>query len=192
MQVVTPEGYISYPNLITPKKNELSPDRPARYSVDIVFPKGTDLTELQNAMVKIAAKVGIDPKTCHKALKPCSKMIDKDTRQIKPIYDKGDYFLSSWSNESHPPQMVGPQRQVDYGPAKFRAGNLASLIVNIYGGTTPSKYVNAGLLAIQWRGEGDTISPSTNLNMFSDAAVEDIESTEDPAFPETDASNLFG
>lgn len=189
MQLVTPEGYISYPNLIEPKANALDKTKTLKYSVDLVFPKGTDLSELMANISAIAQKAGIDTKTSHICLKECATQIDTSTGKVKSIYDKGDYFIKAWCKADHPPELVGPLSEQNYPANKFRAGNKAALIINLYGGSVPSKYVSASLMACQWRGEGEPVGmASANINLFKPVAPTDMQAPTEG----TDPSKLFG
>ena len=89
------------------------------------------------------------------------------------FYNKGEYYLKTWANEDKVPKFVGPQNEI-IDPSKFKAGNLASCIVSLYGGSTPSKYVSASLMAVQWRGEGSPVTAEANLNLFGAVPAQDM------------------
>ena len=108
MQILLPEAYISFPSLGKPVINNMAPEKPPRYKATFIFPKGTDLSQLNTEINKIVAEVfgGKSPKNL--PVKPCDQKIDKDTGLVLPLYDKGDFFCNPWSSEDNPVQLLGP------------------------------------------------------------------------------------
>lgn len=193
MQIVTPEGLLSYPNVAKPKRNLLNKDREElRFSADLIFLKGTNLTTIQNYFTSFCKEKGMPINKCKMALKPCSDMVDPDTGKIKPLYDKGDWYISAWSDEAYPPQLVGPMREKDYPAKNFKAGNLVSFIVNLWTSGNPANHhISAGLLAVQWRGKGESVTTEANINLFQETSPETMEvepeeeSDDNPFGPQT-------
>ena len=61
-KLITPTFRVSFPAVFTPRKaNEGDPNAVAKYSVQMIFPKTTDLTELKNAVrAAVVEKWGAD------------------------------------------------------------------------------------------------------------------------------------
>ena len=168
MQILLPEAYLSFPHLGKPSKYDEDSD--LRFNFTLIFPKGTDLTELKKVIEEVREeKLGTkQPK--NPPLKDCSTQIDEDTGFVKALHDKGDVFITPWSSEDKPPILVGPDNKPGYYAANFKGGNIVQAIVNVWGSAykaNPS--IGFSIMAVQWRAEGEPIGAKANLNLFSAA-----------------------
>jgi len=174
MQIKLPEAILSYPSLGKPAKDNFDAEKAPRFKCDLIFPKGTDLTELNEAIAKHIADdfKGKEPKNM--PLKLAETQIDKETGLVKSLYDQGDYFIKPWSGEGDPPALISPQNKPGYAPQNFKGGNLVNVIVNTWAMTTFSGTIGLGLMAVQWVREGKQVGSTVNLNLFSEVPAEPI------------------
>ena len=108
-------------------------------------------------------------------MKKCSERIDKDTGMALPLYDQGDYYIQPWSGEDNPPALISPQGIPGYPPIHFKGGNIVQAIVNVWAMEKFGGTIGLGLMAVQWRGEGQQISPKANLNLFTAAPAKSMD-----------------
>ena len=193
MQLLTPEAILSYPSLVKPVNTEMDKNKPPkmRYKADLVFPKGTDLSALEAAATQAMEAAGIKVAKIP-LLKPCSNKIDQKTGQIKPIYDKGDFYISSWAGAEYPPVLLGLDAQPGYPAANFRGGNLVQAVIEVYAYNQVNTGVNGGLKAIQYRGKGNPVNAEADLSLFSAAPAEEMEAPEAPQAPQADVPQGWG
>jgi hypothetical protein len=125
MKVVTPECVISYPNLFVPTSME--EDSPKKYSCEMIFAAGTDLTKLRNAASQVAKDKWGDkiPKNLR------SPFRDGDTdREDKPGY-AGCTFMSARS-KSQPKVLEGKQLDVVMDPESIYSGCVCIVSVTAF------------------------------------------------------------
>ena len=182
MQLLLPECILSYPALGKPVKNNLEPDKAPRFNMTGIFPKGTDLSALEEAVGNLIQKdfKGKAPKNL--PVKKCETQIDKATGLVQPLHQKGDYYITPWASEERPPILVDPQGKPGYPPQNFKGGNRVQVLVGLwtapgYGGT-----IGLGIMAVQWRGKGEQITQEANLNLFNAVPATDMKTDDAGGF----------
>jgi len=177
MQILLPEAILSYPSLGKPAKNNFDDTQAPRYKGDIIFPTGTDLSELEALIGKHIEEdfKGRRPKNVF--LKTTEGKIDKETGLQLPLYDQGEYFMSPWSSEDRPPVLISPQNKEGYPPQNFKGGDRVRVLINTWAGTGFGGTIGAGLMAVQWVGDGNVAmgAAKPNLNLFSAVPAQEFE-----------------
>ena len=91
-RVITPEAILSYPQLFAPRA--ANPGAEAKYSAALIFPAGTDLSEMQAAYAAVAvAKWGDKAKQVVAAMQHPTFKSDPDTVAAKG-YPEGSTFIN--------------------------------------------------------------------------------------------------
>lgn len=125
LRVTTPLCVISYPALFEPKAMEEGKDK--KYSVEMIFPEGTDLTKL-----KAAAKLAAEEKWGKKIpAKLKSPFRDGDVdREGKEEY-AGKVFISARS-KSKPRVIVGQEMRACENPEEVYGGCVCAVSVTAF------------------------------------------------------------
>jgi len=191
--VLTPEFRVSYPHVFTSSLNKLS--NKMEFSLEAIFPPGTDLKALQNEAVKVLKEefgdnVAAWPTDLKKPFKKHEDRTktDKKTGEtfLPDPYEVGGVFLSLRSLQK--PGLVDESVQPIIDPSLFYAGCYARAAVNAYayrkGGNVG---VNFGLQHIQYTRKGDPLGNRTT----PEEAFTPIEGA-DGAGNTTDPNAIFG
>lgn len=136
-KIFTPPFIVSYPNVFKPKFNKFS--KKNEYTVQAIFPKGTDLSKLK-ALVQecIEVKWDKDPKKHPKKLQLPFK---EQNSRAKPDeitgktylpepYVEGGIYLDLMSEVK--PGIKDPEGQDIVDPVDFYAGCIAVASINIF------------------------------------------------------------
>lgn len=128
-QVVSPKGQFSYPCLMKPKRNTLN--NKEEYSVDILFTKDTDLSEIQNAInIALEKKFGTDKSKHPKKLKlPIKDGDEKGT----PEYT-GKFYITCKADASKGKIGVyDRQRKLLESESDVVGGDFGHVYLSFYG-----------------------------------------------------------
>ena len=161
MSVVTPEFKMSYPNLFTPRMNDLNGKE--EYSVVALFPKGADLSALKKAAeAAVIEKWGTDKTKWPKPLK--TPFRDQAEREkdgaLPPGHEAGAIFMNLKSKQK--PQVVDQNVQPILDTAEVYAGCIAKASVNAYAyDQKGNRGVAFGLGNIQKVRDGDPLGGRT-------------------------------
>jgi len=180
MQLLLPECILSYPSLGKPQKNNFDETQSPRFKMVGIFPIGTDMSPLEKAIGGIIDTEfkGKTPKNL--PVKKCDTQIDKVTGLVQPLHQKGEFYITPWASEDHPPILVDPQGKPGYPVQNYKGGNTVQVLVNIWSSQSFGGTIGLSILAVQWRGQGEQITQSANLNLFNAVAPTDM-GTEDNA-----------
>ena len=152
IKVITPQFRASYLTVFTPRED---PNGNMKYSVSMLFPKDTDLSDIKAAIKQAATeKFGADEAKWPKALKNPIKDGDE-----KPEGDpgRGCWIINASSNETHPPGIVDERVQPILDQKDFYSGCYARASISVYGYDNVSKGVGVGLLNVQKIKDGDPL-----------------------------------
>jgi hypothetical protein len=129
--VITPKFRVSYPNVFTPKLNDLNGKN--EYSLVALFKKGEDLTALKKAAEAcLVEKLGADKTKWPKNLKsPFRDQGEKEKDGALPAgYEEGAIFLTLKSSQK--PGLVDASNQDIIDPVEFYAGCYARASIRPY------------------------------------------------------------
>jgi hypothetical protein len=186
--VMTPKFRVSYPSVFKPRRNNLS--QKDEYSVQALFAKGQDLTELKKAVqAEVEKKWGTDRSKWPKNLKlPFKDQGDRekevDGKMILPDgYEKGAVYLNLKSTRQ--PGLVDQKKQDILDETQFYAGCYARAVVSVFAfDKSGSRGVSLGLEHLQKMADGEPFSGRPS----AESAFTAIEGAEDGASGE----DLFG
>lgn len=193
MAIITPHFRVSYPKVFKAEMNKLS--KKMEFSVQALFPKGCDLSELKKAAKDaIIDEWGEDEKKWPANLRtPFRDQGDREKTDEKtgqkympPGYEKGAVYLNLRSNQK--PQLLNARKEEIVDESDFYAGCWARASVNV---STYSQGGNCGvnfyLNNLQKVKEGEPLGGRTKAE-HDFAPIE----TEDGAGPSgTSATSLF-
>lgn len=132
MSIKSPIGRVAYPNIaVARKRNE---NAKPRYSVTLVYPEGTDLSDLKAIARKAAEKKfqnGI-PDDLRSPFRPGESRRNKETGNLPEGFLATDIFVEFWRYEEH-----GAVPCVDSNP------NNPLLASDVYAGMTGRVFCNA-------------------------------------------------
>lgn len=182
-RVTSPVALASYPYLAEPTQNQKGEDT---YSVTLIFPPGTDVAPLVEAINEEAkSKFGAN---AAKALRsgpysnPLRKLSDEDCTEKG--YPVGSHIMRAKSKVQ--PGVVTRQKGADGKPIKLDVddygrvypGALIRASLTFYGYDNESKGVGCGLQGVQlWDETTPRIDGRTDASELFDA---DLDSTDDP------------
>lgn len=146
--VVTPKARASFVWVFKPKADKNNPEKKPKYSVLLLFPKGTDLSELRKAAAAAAeAKWGgtAAAKTKHpkykSPFKDQSTLVDGDGKPYAGVME-GGVAIEAWSYTA--PGVVGPKMDPSTGKVEvitaeqdFYSGVWARAKVRAYAWENP-------------------------------------------------------
>lgn len=160
-QVITPEFRVSWPNVFTPRKNDLNGKD--EYSIMALFPAGADLSLMEKAAEAARiAKWGADkkkwPKNMRSPFREQSKIKNKNGDVVLPAGQvEGAIFVNMKGKEQ--PGLVDQKRQSIINESDFYAGCYARAQVNAYAYDMKGNCgVSFGLNAIQKTRDGEQLS----------------------------------
>jgi hypothetical protein len=179
--VVLPECTINWPALFEPKAT-LSGDM--KFSAELIFDEGTDLSELKAAM-KAAANDkwpnGL-PSGLYLSLRKAS---DKESYAGQE-YFIGKMIMNASAKSDYPPQVLDVNRKPLMDRNKIVSGTRVQVIVRPYAYANGNqKGVACGLLAVMRVRDGDPV-PGSQINaaaMFGEV---------NPTTPAAEAADAFG
>lgn len=174
----TPEAVLSFPNLITARAYE---DQPAKFSCTFLFPPGTDLSELEDAVTKVAMEQ-FDGKRPKNYRSPFRDVADMDNPPEG--YEEGWTFIRASSKQR--PGVVGPDAKTriddpaDIYPGCRVMGTVVAFGYDVKG----NKGVSFGLNNVQKRGEGTPLGSFSRAEDDFDAVEDWNEDGDDKAAPD--------
>lgn len=152
-QITTPEFRVSFPNVFTPRA--AAEGQEPKYSIQMLFPKTTDIGPLRQAVAAVLVeKFGADKTKWPKNLKlPFRDGAEKDYEGYGP----GVVFISATSKMK--PGLVDQNVQPILDPNEFYAGCYARATVSAYYyDRAGNKGVSFGLRNIQKLRDGEAIA----------------------------------
>lgn len=156
--VITPEFRVSYPSVITPRKNDLNGKM--EYSVVALFAKGADLTELKKvAEAALVEKLGADKTKWPKGIRsPFRDQAEKEKDGKLPEgHLAGAIFMNLKATQR--PGLVDANVQPIIDETQFYAGCYARAQVNAYYyDQKGNKGVAFGLSNVQKMRDGESLS----------------------------------
>jgi len=162
-KVTTPMGILSYPHLFEPSAFE---GQKAKFSCKVIFPAGTDLSELRRA-VETAGQKGFDGKRPPNYRDPFRDCAEKKGTKG---YDEGGTFISCTSYQ--PPGIVGPDCKPITDPYALYPGcKVRCTLVAFAYDRAGNRGVSFGLRNVQKMFDGEKLGTHTN-------AEEDFEEVE--------------
>lgn len=182
-QVVTPKGQFSYPSLFTPKINTLNGNK--EYSVDILFPKSTDLKTVHEGInAAIEKKFGSDKTKHPKNLR--SPIRDGDEKENNPEY-AGKYYITCKCNaEKNKPQVFDRSRKQLVHESDIAGGDFGHVLLNFYAyEKSGNKGVSAGLNGVM------LVEKTSEPFSGSKSAFEAFESLAEDVSLEEQNSDMF-
>lgn len=192
----TPVGIVSFPHVFKPQKNDQDKDV---WSMVLLIPKSTDITELKNAINKVAkAKWGLKTKDMklNYPLKDGDTLRGEDGELKKDKYPEyaGHYVLTM--NSYNPPVIYDPKKKKIEGdenpPSGFYAGCFAHAVISIKPYDFKKKGVKCWLQGAQKTKNGERLGGGISDDDF------DVIESDDPEDIDTDEEtgdvedSLFG
>lgn len=184
--VITPEAICSYPHIVKPQADRENPAKKPKYSMSLVFPKGTDLSALRAAAVAAATeKFGATYKVGGKSV-PIAQALDAGALR-SPFrsdaaakgYPEGSIFINvrteqkpgvvfAWAGEDGKPKKMDDeeiQEQI-YPGAKVRCSLAAFGYEN-----SGNKGVSFALKNVQKLGDGERLDGRVSAEDEFDAQL---------------------
>lgn len=188
MPVMTPKFRVSWPNVFTPKLNNLS--NKEEYSVTALFAKNADLTALKVAAQKaMEKKWGKEQSKWPKNIRSPFRLQEERMKDgvLPPGHEEGAVFINLKSKDR--PQIVDAQVQDIIDTSAFYAGCYARATVNAYAyggpGTGISAGVAFGLGNIQKLADGEPLGGGRTK------AEDDFEAIEGTEIGNAQAGGIF-
>jgi len=127
--LITPKGRVSYPNVFVPRLNELSGKM--QYSIDLIFDKSTDISNLKNVAEECIVKKWGDKRPTNLMLpfKDGNTKKDKKTGLVKAEY-KDKIFITFKTNADRKIGVVGIDGKLLEAESDFYAGCYARVSFN--------------------------------------------------------------
>jgi hypothetical protein len=172
VKCVTPEFRVSFPAVFEPKAFE---GQEAKYSVTMLFDKGTDLAAVKKIVRNAAADAwGADPKKWPKFKHPVFRDGDKD----KPDVAGYENTIFSVAKSKTQPGLVDQQRQAILNPRDFYAGCYARAEIIAYSyDKAGNKGIGLSLQNIQKLRDGERLGGRKNAEDVFDS-VDDLADEE--------------
>ena len=130
-QIVSPKGQFSYPFLFKPRRNNLNKDDSREfYSVDILFDKSTDMSEIKNCIQSvIESKLGFDKTKYPKKL---SSPIKDGDEKGTPEYI-GKYYITCKADASKGKlQVLDSSRRLLEQESDIVGGDFGRVLLNFF------------------------------------------------------------
>jgi hypothetical protein len=153
VQVRTPTAVARFPKVHTPDAPYKPGDKP-KFKITLIFDGDADLSAITNGSLAVAKEV-YPSRAANKVnvlIKDGDEYNSLRTDDGKEIVEefKGKVFINANSNVSHPPQVVGPDRQPLTGGVEVRGGDIVKAILAPIPSETPTKgSIAFRLLAVQ-------------------------------------------
>jgi hypothetical protein len=149
-QVTSPRGQFSFPCVIKPKPNAMNPkDTRLFYSIDILFDKDTDLTDLKKAANEaVVKKSGHDKSKYPSKFK--SPFKDGDEKENRPEYKGKIYMTCRADAEKQKVEVFDKKtKQLIEHESMISSGDFGHVYVNFFFyENSGNKGVSAGLKAV--------------------------------------------
>lgn len=182
-KATTPKGRASYPSVFEPRNKYVPPGTKAKvppdmeYSIEVLFPKGTDLSEFnakcEEALIdKFGADKSVWPKNISRPMIDQEVMIDTLTAKGKNTsHLEAGAFYARFKSAARPdmpkPQVFDQNKNILEDVSKIYGGCFVkvacNIVVNVIAGTDPSTrkpvqtvYVTPYLTGVQFVGDGDS------------------------------------
>lgn len=171
-RVTTPEFRVSFPNVWKPKAMGEGADSKPKYSVQMIFPKGTDLTEMKKFAHEVkVAEWGPDKSKWPKVRYPAFK--DGNEKNLEGMKDS----IIVEARTINKPGVVDRQRNEILDPSEFYAGCWARATVSCFAyNNKGNKGVSFGLLNLQKTRDDTAFSGRKNAkDDFDDLSELDID-----------------
>ena len=154
---ITPEFRVSYPHVFQPYKQQDDPDGPGKYSVTMLFPKGTNLDALKKAAhAALVKKWGADPKKWPRNLKRPFR--DGGEKVGTDGYEEGMIFIAAGS-KTRPGVIDQRKAPIVEADNSFYAGCFARASLQAFTyDKAGNKGVNFALQNIQKTRDGEPFS----------------------------------
>lgn len=172
LNIITPIGRASFPNLMKPKLNELSGK--SEYSVDILFDKKTDLSKIKEAMDKaIKGKWGTKvPKVLKNPIKD-GDGIKQNGEPYGPEY-QGHFFITV--KNTRKPGVVDAQAQPILTEEEIYGGCFVRASLNPFAyDHAANKGVSLSLINLQKVKEGEPFGEASKIAAEDEFDVIDDE-----------------
>jgi hypothetical protein len=183
--IITPEFRLSYPQLLTPKRNELNGKD--EFSLVALFPKGADMSALKKACEDaLAEKFGADYRKIKNLKTPFRDQGEKEKDGVLPAgHVKGAVFMNLRTNIK--PGVVDASVQPIIEAGKIYGGCYAKASVRPYAyDQKGNKGVALGLVNVQITRDGEPFGAPRV------AAEKEFVAVEGAGTSNEDASDLFG
>lgn len=159
MRIQTPEAILSYPNLYEPRA--VNEGDEAKYSCTFIFPKGTDISVLKDAVVEVARREFGDKADA--MLQDGSLRIPFRTDVSAKGYPEGSVFINCRSKRqpgvvaAYADPATGKPKVIDDPNVAF-PGAIVRGLISCYAYKRPSKGITFGLEGVQvLRTTGDDV-----------------------------------
>jgi hypothetical protein len=154
-KVTTPVFRVSFPAVFTPRKNDQDANAVPKYSVQMIFPKTTDITKLKDA----ARKAVIEKWGADKAKWPKNLMLPFRDGSEKDYEGYGPDVIFVSASSKMKPGLVDQNMQAIIEPSEFYGGCYAHATVNAFAWSFMGKNgVSFGLRNIQKVRDGEPFS----------------------------------
>ena len=146
---------VSFPAVVKPKLNTADP-KPENhfyeYTVDILIPKDTDMTDLELVRKAVETDRWGDkvPEFRYQPLKDGDKKFTRDGEPYEGY--PGNWYLTAKSSEDNAPRVIDMAKNELDKPDAIVGGDIANIFVSVYAyGTAGNNGIGFGLTAIQLR-----------------------------------------
>jgi hypothetical protein len=177
--IITPEAIISFPRLFTPNEND-------KYEASLIFPEGTDISELKTAAGAVAFEKFGDKAAAmfangqlHSPFNPGAKKVHlgypEDSTFINARSTRQPGVVAPWADENDPtkPAIIKDERVVTAGARVF------GLVSFFYYDREGNKGIGVGLEGIQL-----IRKPTAEERLDGRVAAEDAFSVDADAVPD--------
>lgn len=187
MGFVTPKFRVSYPYLFQPQKDKDDPEGAGKYSITMMFPKETDLTDLKKSLhaAKVAA-FGPNKEKWPKKLESPVRDGDSVEFEDKPEF-QGCWIVKATANAKFgKPSLVGTKRDIEKkliplgDQSEFYAGCYARAFIfpNVWE-FMKKRGVSFILDHVQKLDDGPALGGRKNVNeIFDPIGDDDVESND--------------
>ena len=180
---LTPVGRVAYPTLVVARKQ--SEKAKPKFSITLVWPEGTDLSSVTDAIAAVTAKKYPDGEPTRNWRYPLRSGEDKrrDDGTMTPGFKPTDTWCEAWRYEKDKNGLVNPKAPV-VGPnrepipeADIYAGCTARLLINpfLYD-RDGNRGCSIGLEAIQKDKDGERVGapPVDPMQAFGSLEAEEL------------------
>jgi hypothetical protein len=125
------EAVASFPAVIEPRYNKLA--KADEFSVDILIPKGTDMTDFEQVVAEVIEKKWPkgQPKFTHEYLKNGDMRIDKQTGEIMAGY-KGNFYITARAKADRAPAVRDAMNAELTRPDAIVGGDICHFFVSCF------------------------------------------------------------
>lgn len=188
-KVKTPKFRVSFPNLDQPKSFQ---GQAAKYSITMLFPKDTDLTEMKRAAFKAKVeKWGKDKAKWPKRLKSPFRDGDAEKPEMKGY--EGSIFVTASAKADNQPGMVDIDRQEITGKDIYAGCYARAELIAFAYDTAGNMGISFSLQNIQKLGDGKKFSGKKDAKDVFESVEdqsEDADSYDDADSSDDDSDGL--